>query len=160
MMIIFITYLLYNGHLNRIILYIFEDQKDQLKLADEQEWFDFVFTAIWLVYMRESLYFINSHLYVYFNSDDSPPEKTAPPQKVAPQKTGTLGTHLWVQLWIIFCIYNLGNMGWLRVQIINLHRPSLTVNIENVWRKLPNFGKNGQRHTMRGQLGGQYRQPR
>ena len=45
-MIIFIPYLLYNGHVNRIILYIFVDQKDQLKLAGEWEWFDFVFTAI------------------------------------------------------------------------------------------------------------------
>ena len=103
--------------------------------------------------MRELLYFINSCLYVYFNSDVSPPKEMAPPQKVAPWY-GTLDTHLWVQLWLIFCVYNLGNRSWLCVEIINLHRPSLKVIIKNVWRKLPNFGKNGQRDTMRSLMRG------
>ena len=40
------------------------------------------------------------------------------------------------------------------MQIINLHRPSLTVNVEDVWKNLPNFRKNGQRHTMRGPMRG------
>ena len=48
--------------------------------------------------MRESFYFINSVFtyclhtskqYVYFDSDDSPPEEMAPPWK-----TGTLDTYL------------------------------------------------------------------
>ena len=38
--------------------------------------------------------------------------------------------------------------------IINLHRPSLTVNVENVLKKFPNFGKISLRHTTRGLIRG------
>ena len=84
------------------------------------------------------------------NSDDSTPEETAPPQKVAPWH-GILDKHLLVQLCLIFCMYNLGDRGWLCMQVINLHRPSFTVNIKNIWKKFEILEKMG---TMRGKIRG------
>ena len=51
---------------------------------------------------------INSHVFSYFISDESPPpQRVAPSWQVAPPwQVGTLDTHLSVQVWFIFCVYN------------------------------------------------------